>query len=87
MAAGVGIMVPLSILMGMPFPRAMEKIKKDISREYATLMYAISGAAGTIATTTALFFNVTFGFSFTFMAGMIAYIIAVFLLMTILKGE
>ena len=87
MAAGVGIMVPLSILMGMPFPRAMEKIKKDISKEYATLMYAISGAAGTIATTTALFFNVTFGFSFTFMAGMIAYIIAVFLLMTILKGE
>jgi len=87
MAAGVGLMVPLSLLMGMPFPRAMETIKKEISAEYATLMYSISGAAGTIAATTALFLNVTYGFSFTFLTGMAAYIIAAILLLTILKGE
>jgi MFS family permease len=87
MAAGVGIMFPLSLLMGMPFPKAMERIKKEISNEYATLMYAISGAAGTIATTTALLLNVTYGFSFTFIVGMIAYIIAALLLLTILRGE
>jgi phage shock protein PspC (stress-responsive transcriptional regulator) len=48
-------------------------------------MYSISGAAGTIAATTALFLNVTFGFSFTFLTGMAAYIIAAFLLLTILR--
>jgi hypothetical protein len=80
-------MIPLSVMMGIPFPKAMEKIKKDITREYATLMYAISGAAGTIATTAALFFNVSYGFSFTFLIGMCAYIVGAFLLLVILKGE
>jgi len=87
MAAGVGLMIPLSVLMGIPFPKAMEKIKKEISNEYATLMYAISGAAGTFATTLALFLNVTYGFSFTFIIGMTAYLAGAFLLTFILRGE
>lgn len=87
LAACVAAMIPLSVMMGIPFPKAMEKIKKDITREYATLMYAISGAAGTIATTAALFFNVSYGFSFTFLIGMCAYIVGAFLLLVILKGE
>lgn len=87
LAAGVAVMVPLSVMMGIPFPKAMEKIKKDITREYATLMYAISGAAGTIATTLALFLNVSYGFSFTFMIGMCAYITGALLLLVILRGE
>ncbi|HPJ33755.1 MAG TPA: hypothetical protein PK358_02895 [Spirochaetota bacterium] len=87
LAAGVAVMVPLSVMMGIPFPKAMEKIKKDISREYATLMYAISGAAGTIATTLALFLNVSYGFSFTFIIGMAAYITGAALLMVILRGS
>jgi len=78
--AVLALMFPLSFMMGVPFPKAMEQIKKDVSAEYATLMYAISGAAGTLATTTALYINVSFGFSFTFAAGMAAYTIgAVFL--------
>ena len=87
MAAGVGLMIPLSMMMGIPFPKAMEKIKKEISNEYATLMYAISGAAGTVATTLALFLNVSYGFSFTFIVGMGAYIIGAALLLFILRGE
>jgi hypothetical protein len=87
MAAGVALMIPLSVMMGIPFPKAMEKIKKEISNEYATLMYAISGAAGTFATTLALFLNVSYGFSFTFIVGMAAYLIGALLLMFILRGE
>ncbi len=87
MAAGVGLMIPLSVLMGIPFPKAMEKIKKEISNEYATLMYAISGAAGTFATTLALYLNVSYGFSFTFIVGMGAYSIGALLLLLILRGE
>jgi hypothetical protein len=86
-AAGVGLMIPLSVMMGIPFPKAMEKIKKEISNEYATLMYAISGAAGTFATTLALFLNVTYGFSFTFIVGMAAYLAGALLLTFILRGE
>jgi hypothetical protein len=86
-AASVGLMVPLSLLMGIPFPKAMEKIKKEISNEYATLMYSISGAAGTIAVTLALFLNVSYGFSFTFITGMAAYLTGAVLLIFILRGE
>ena len=87
MAAGVALMVPLSFIMGIPFPKAMEKIKKEISNEYATLMYAISGAAGTVATTLALYLNVSRGFSFTFIIGMTAYLFGAMLLLFILRGE
>jgi hypothetical protein len=65
----------------------MEKIKKEISNEYATLMYAISGAAGTVATTLALFLNISYGFSFTFIIGMGAYLVGALLLLFILRGE
>lgn len=87
MAAGVVLMIPLSLMMGIPFPKAMEKIKKEISNEYATLMYAISGAAGTVATILALYLNVSHGFSFTFITGMAAYLIGAMLLLFILRGE
>lgn len=87
MAAGAGLMIPLSLMMGIPFPKAMEKIKKEISNEYATLMYAISGAAGTVATTLALFLNVSYGLSFTFMVGMGAYLMGGILLLVILRNE
>ncbi len=87
MGASVALMVPLSLMMGIPFPKAMEKIKKEISGEYATLMYAISGAAGTIASTLALYMNVSYGFSFTFIVGMCAYFAGAMLLLFILRGE
>lgn len=86
-AASAGLMIPLSLLMGIPFPKAMEKIKKEISNEYATLMYSISGAAGTIAATLALYLNVSYGFSFTFITGMAAYLTGAVLLIFILRGE
>ena len=81
------MMIPISFLMGVPFPRAMEKIKKDISREYATLMYAISGGAGAVAAVSAIYFNITYGFLFTFLLGMAAYAAGALLLLFILKGE
>jgi hypothetical protein len=87
MAAGVAIMFPLSFMMGVPFPKAMEKIKSDISDEYATLMYSISGASGTIATTVALLINVTYGLSITFVTGMAAYVIGAIFLFIILFGK
>ena len=81
------MMIPISFLMGVPFPRAMEKIKRDISREYATLMYAISGGAGAVAAVSAIYFNISYGFLFTFSLGMAAYAAGALLLVLILKGE
>ncbi|MCL1864777.1 MAG: hypothetical protein FWF73_03085 [Spirochaetes bacterium] len=85
MAASVALMFPLSILMGIPFPKAMEKIKREISSEYAVLMYAVSGAAGSIASVAALLLNTMYGFSFTFACGMCAYFIGSLLLLFILR--
>jgi hypothetical protein len=82
----VVIMIPVSFLMGVPFPGAMERIKKDISGEYATLMYAISGAAGTIAAAGAIYLNVAYGFLFTFYIGMASYTIGALLLIFILTN-
>jgi spermidine synthase len=81
------IMIPVSFLMGVPFPGAMERIKKDITREYATLMYAISGAAGTIAAAAAIYFNAACGFLFTFYIGMASYASGAFLLLFILRKK
>ncbi len=83
----VVLMMPLSVMMGVPFPKAMEQIKSDISQEYATLMYAISGAAGTIAATSAIYFNAVRGFSFTFIIGMSAYTTGAVLLFFILRKK
>ncbi len=85
--AALGLIFPLAFIMGIPFPKAMEQIKGDISPEYATLMYAISGAAGTIATTVALYMNISFGFSFTFAMGMFAYAMGAILLFFVLKEK
>ncbi|MCL2154351.1 MAG: hypothetical protein FWH53_01665 [Leptospirales bacterium] len=84
-AAAVALMFPLSLLMGIPFPKAMEKIKREISNEYAVLMYAVSGAAGAIAAVAALVLNTTYGFSFTFICGMCAYFMGALMLLFILR--
>lgn len=73
------LLFPLTFLMGVPFPHMMEQVKADVSEEYSTLMYGVNGAFSSIAATSAVLVNVTYGFNTTFMIGFVIYFIGLIL--------
>jgi len=77
------LIFPLAFLMGIPFPHAMEQVKKDVSDEYATLMFGVNCILSTIAVSFSLLFNVTYGMSTTLMIGFITYVAAILLFIVI----
>lgn len=77
------LLFPLTFLMGMPFPNMLEYIKNKISGEYGTLMYGISGTFSTIAATASILISVTFGFTVSFITGIICYLIGILLFILI----
>jgi len=79
------LLLPLTFLMGIPFPHALEAIKKKTSNEYATLMFGVSGAFSTVAATSAIMISVCYGFSMTFLIGSISYLAGILLFMLITR--
>ena len=71
--ASAGIIFPLTFLMGMPFPNALEVIKQKTSAEFGSLMFGVSGVFSTIGSTTGILINVTGGYSQSFSIGTICY--------------
>ncbi len=71
------LLFPLTFLMGIPFPHALESIKKHTSNEYATLMFGVSGAFSTIGSTSSIMISVTYGFSISFIIGILCYIVGI----------
>jgi hypothetical protein len=80
-----GLIFPLAFLMGMPFPHAMEQVKKDVSDEYATLMFGVNCILSTVAVTSSLLLNITYGMSTTLMIGFVTYVAAIILFIVIKK--
>lgn len=80
-----GLIFPLAFLMGIPFPHAMEQIKKDMSDEYATLMYGVNGVLATVGASISIFFNVTHGMNYTLIVGFATYVAAIILFILIKK--
>ncbi len=80
-----GLIFPLAFFMGMPFPHALEQIKKDISNEYATLMFGVNGALATIGVSLSYLLNVTYGMSTTLLLGFATYLAALVLFIIIKK--
>lgn len=77
------LLMPVAVLMGMPFPNAVERIKQGTSAEYGTLMFGINGAFSTVGATASLLISVTHGFTISFMVGVIGYVIALGLFVVI----
>jgi hypothetical protein len=67
------ILFPVSFLMGIPFPAALETIKKQSSPAFTALLWGISGGASTIASAAALYVNATNGFTASFSLGAVFY--------------
>ena len=71
--ASAGIIFPLTFLMGMPFPNALEVIKQKTSAEFGSLMFGVSGVFSTIGSTAGILINVTAGYGRSFSIGTICY--------------
>ncbi len=80
-----GLIFPLAFLMGMPFPHAMEQVKRDVSDEYATLMFGVNCILSTVAVSLSILLNVTYGMSTTLMLGFATYVAAILLFIVIKK--
>lgn len=77
------MLLPISVLMGMPFPNAVERVKQGTSAEYGTLMFGVNGAFSTVGATASLLISVTHGFTVSFMVGVIGYVVALGLFIVI----
>lgn len=77
------LLMPVAVLMGMPFPNAVERVKKGTSAEYGTLMFGVNGAFSTVGATASLLISVTHGFTVSFMVGVIGYVVALGLFVVI----
>jgi spermidine synthase len=87
--ASAGILFPLTFLMGMPFPIVMDTVTGKSSKEFASMLFGVSGGFATIASAVALYVNVEWGFSrgFTLGAAVYAVGIAFFLLLLFVFGR
>lgn len=81
------LILPISFLMGVPFPNALEKIKKLTSPEYGSMLFGISGAFATLASTSALLFTVTLGFTATYFIGIACYALGAALFAIIIRQK
>jgi hypothetical protein len=81
------LIFPLTFLMGIPFPHAVEAVKNQKAKEYGALMFGISGAFSTIAAAVSVYTTVAYGFSTTFFIGFVAYLIGLIMFTQITKSQ
>jgi len=76
------ILAPVCILMGIPFPTIMERIKKRIQTKYVMLLWAVSGLFSLIGSVASLYLSIINGFNFIAIIAGFAYAIAAIFLLT-----
>jgi hypothetical protein len=81
----LAMIVPVAFLIGIPFPNALEVIKKQTTPGYAILLFGLSGAASTLASASSLIFTVHYGFSVTFIIGSLCYTAGTLLFIRIMR--
>ncbi|MBN1525497.1 MAG: hypothetical protein JW904_13525 [Spirochaetales bacterium] len=81
------LLLPVTFLMGIPFPNALEIIRKNTSSEYGTLMFGVSGAFSTLGATSGIFLNVSYGYSMSFLAGTGCYAAGLVLFIILMLGK
>jgi len=78
------LILPLTFLMGLPFPNMLEVIKEKTSIEYGALLFGVSGAFSTLGVVFSHFSSVAWGFSTTFWIGASSYFLGLLLFLWIL---
>jgi len=73
------LLCPASFLMGIPFPLALDTVKKKWSEIYSAMMYAIDGTFSVIAAVFSILFTVIYGFKALFILAILLYFIVFFI--------
>lgn len=72
---GIGVLVPLGILLGMPFPTALRTVSEE-SSSLVPWCWGVNGFFTVLGTISAQILAMTFGFKFVFLCGAMCYAIA-----------
>lgn len=82
----VGILAPLSFLMGIPFPLGV-KIVGDASPELIPWAWGINGCASVVASVLAMVLALSFGFSWVLVGAAAAYLAGVAAMFAVARGQ
>ncbi|MBI2856201.1 MAG: hypothetical protein HYX93_05075 [Chloroflexi bacterium] len=69
------LLLPLGLLMGMPFPLGIKLVDQE-AREMVPWLWGINGATSVLASVLAVMISISFGYTYAILAGQIAYIVA-----------
>lgn len=83
------LLLPITILMGLPFPNALERTKMLASPEYGALMFGVNGVFSTVGATASGFIGLTLGFRASYQIGIVGYLVAIglFVLMDVVAAR
>lgn len=69
------LLIPFGFLLGIPFPTAIELLKKDNLEQYIPWMYGINGIMSVMGSVLAVILSMSYGFTVTFYTGLSFYLI------------
>jgi len=73
--ATMGLLVPLGIVMGCPFPLALRGLSAHGLEGHTSVMWGVNGAASVFGSALAMIMGITWGFSSALFAGAIIYLV------------
>ncbi len=80
----VFLLLPLSLPMGMAFPKIIELAVKNSTPEIGALLFGISGGFSTLGSISSFVISVSYGFSTTFQIGFLVYSLALSILVILI---
>jgi len=83
----VFILLPLSFLMGAPFPNGMKIIRTYLGDRFGAAMFGVNGAFSAFATPVALALATIYGYKLAFLVGTAAYGVCLFLALILILQD
>jgi len=69
------LLLPLGVLLGIPFPTGIQLLKQNNLEKYIPWMYGVNGIVTVLGSVSAVILSMMFGFTLSFIAGLSMYVI------------
>jgi len=69
------VLLPLGFLLGIPFPTAIQLLKRNNMEHYVPWMYGVNGTMSVLGSVLAVILSMQFGFTATFSVGLCFYLV------------
>jgi hypothetical protein len=69
------VLFPFGFLLGIPFPTAIQVLKRNNMERYIPWMYGVNGAMSVLGSVMAITLSMQFGFTMTFFVGLLFYFV------------